>query len=67
MVIGLAHDLRLRTAADGIESEPPALARAAGLQRRPGQFISAPLDGAGLRAMLQATETLALATGRTGA
>jgi len=61
-VIGLAHDLGLRTAAEGIETEGHLQWLALqGCTEGQGNFISEPLSRDGVRAMLEATDVVPLA------
>ena len=65
-VIGLAHDLGLRTAAEGIETEGHLQWLALqGCTEGQGNYISEPLSRDGVRAMLEAMDVVPLAAPRT--
>jgi diguanylate cyclase (GGDEF)-like protein len=67
-VVGLAHDLGLRTAAEGIETEGHLQWLALqGCTEGQGNYISEPLSRDGVRAMLEAMDMLPLASPRTRA
>lgn len=65
-VIGLAHDLGLKTAAEGVETEGQLQWLALqGCDEGQGHYFSEPLSNTAMRAMLEASDTVPLAP-RTG-
>ena len=61
-VIGLAHDLGLKTAAEGVETEGQLQWLALqGCTEGQGHYFSEPLSGAAVRAMLETSDAVPLA------